>query len=248
MKFIWNFHLSVSYFSSCLFLRHELSRPLMLFACGNCGHLKGKWDNHPWCISCSICSRSASCSICSLWSEEIWKLAEKRRLYSTIRSVMTQRRKNKKNKKMILSDLSDTTSVDGSTAPHGCQGQDPSGWQPFGWWFIPGAVHQSPVKQSRQPVTSHPVTSQPVTSHPVTPVTGQPITPVIGHPVTSNQSPVNQSPINQAPVIQALVNQAPVTGHLPLSINRQSLGYMHPVIILTLHQLAIMVLQIVSAD
>ena len=92
----------------------------MHFACGNCGHLKAKWDNHPSCISCTVCLRISPCSICSIWTKKVWDLAEKRRLYATRKSVMTQKRKqkkSKKNKKSTQSDLSDNGSIDGSTAP-----------------------------------------------------------------------------------------------------------------------------------
>ena len=46
---------------------------------GSCGHLKGSYDNHPSCITCTSCSRYSSCHICSLWDDNIWQLFASRR-------------------------------------------------------------------------------------------------------------------------------------------------------------------------
>ena len=46
---------------------------------GCCGHVKGSYDNHPTCITCTSCSRYASCHICSLWDDSIWQLFASRR-------------------------------------------------------------------------------------------------------------------------------------------------------------------------
>ena len=127
-------------------------RQLMHFVRGNCGHLKAKWDNHPSCLSCTACTRISPCSICSFWTDKVWNLAKKRRLHATRKSVMTQRRKQKKSKKTkkSQSDLSDSGTFDGSTAP-------PS-------YTARGGTHQggSPGDLESDWALSPPVTSQPV--------------------------------------------------------------------------------------
>ena len=164
----------------------------MHFACGNCGHLKAKWDTHLSCLTCNSCTRISPCYICSSWTEKVWNLAERRRLHATRKSVMTQKRKQKKSKKSkkSQSDMSDNGTVDGSTAPHSFTAR--------------GRTHQggslADLESDRAlspPVTSQPVTSQTVTSHPVTgqlisvhPVASQPVT---SQPVTSHQSTRHQS-------------------------------------------------------
>ena len=166
----------------------------MHFARGNCGHLKAKWDTHLSCLTCNSCTRISPCYICSSWTEKVWNLAERRRLHATRKSVMTQKRKQKKSKKS-QSDMSDNGTVDGSTVPHSFTAR--------------GRTHQdgslADLESDRAlspPVTSQPVTSQPVTSHPVTgqlisvhPVTGHPVAsqPVTSQPVTSHQSTRHQS-------------------------------------------------------
>ena len=92
----------------------------MHFPCGNCGHLKAKWDTHLSCLTCNSCTCISPCYICSSWTEKVWNLAERRRLHATRKSVMTQKRKQKKSKKSkkSQSDMSDNATVDGSTAPH----------------------------------------------------------------------------------------------------------------------------------
>ena len=213
--------------SSCVFPTANAK-----FARGNCGHLKAKWDNHPSCITCSIYTRSSPCSICSLWSDEIWKLAEKRRLLFTRRSVMTQRRKDKKNKKRILSDPSDTTSLDGSTAPHGCtaRGRTHQGGSPLdddSSWALSPPTGQPVTGQpgTVQPVTGHPVNGQPVISHPVTPVTGQPltsqpVTPVTSHPATGQ--PVTSQPVTCQPGTSQPGTAQPVTIQHAFTLDYQS--------------------------
>ena len=202
----------------------------MHFARGNCSHLKAKWDNHPSCLSCTSCLRSSPCSFCSVWSDKVWNLAEKRRLYSTRRLVMKQRRKQKKNRKRIQSDLSDTGSPDGSTAPLSFtargrthQGGSP-GYQVFDWTISPPVtgqpvtVIQSPVNQSlvnqahQLPVTGHPVTGQPVTSQP-------------HHWSTSHKSTRHQSTRHQSFTLdyQSPVNISPVT-HRSLYLNTYALS------------------------
>ena len=82
--------------------------------------------------------------------------------------------------------MSDSVTVDGSTAPHSytARGRTHQGGSPADlesdWALSP-------------PVTGHPVTGQPVTSHPVT---GQLIT---GHPVTGQ--PVTSQPGSSQPGI-----------------------------------------------
>ena len=152
----------------------------MHFIRGNCGHLKAKCDNYPSCLSFTACLRSSPCYFCSVWSDKVWNLAEKNRLCSTRRLVMTQRRKQKKNKKRIQSDLSDTGSHDGSTALHS--------------YTARGRTHQgsSPWDQISDQALSPPVTSQPV--------------PVVQSLV--DQSPVNLSLVSQSLVSQSPVNQS----------------------------------------
>ena len=191
----------------------------MHFAHGNCGHLKAKWDNHPSCISCTACQHISPCSICSIWTKKVWDLAEKRRLYATRKSVMTQKRKqekSKKNKISTQSDKSDNGSIDGSTTPlsYTARGRTHQGGSPgdleSDWALSP-------------PVTSHPVTGHTVTSHLVIgqPVTGQPVTgqQITGHPVTTHpitcqlvySHPVTGQPVTSQPVTGQLVYGQPVT-------------------------------------
>ena len=112
-------------------------------------------------------------------------------LHATRKSVMTQKRRQKKSKKTkkSQSDLSDSGTFDGSTAPPSYTAQGGS----------PGDLESD--RALSPPVTGHPVTGQPVTGQPVTgqPVTGQPVTgqqitgqPVTGHPVTGQ--PVTSQP------------------------------------------------------
>ena len=129
----------------------------MHFARGNCGHLKAKWDTHLSCLTCNSCTRISPCYICSSWTEKVWNLLERRRLHATRKSVMTQKRKQKKSKKS-QSDMSDNGTVDGSTAPHSFTAR--------------GRTHQGGSLTDLEsdwalspPVTSHQSTSHQSTSH-----------------------------------------------------------------------------------
>ena len=121
-----------------------------------------------------LCSRISTCYICSQWSDNVWILAEKRRTHATRRSIMTKKR-DSKTKKRNVPDLSDTISIDGSTAPHGftARGRTHLGGQPYGIVF-----------QQGNKSTSHRSTSHRSTSHPVV---GQPA-PVNKAPVTGHRS------------------------------------------------------------
>ena len=182
----------------------------MHLARGNCGHLKAKWDNHPSCLSCTSCTCISPCSICSSWTDKVWNLAEKRRLYATRKSVMTQRRKQKKSKKTkkSQSDLSDSGTFDGSTAPQSytARGRTHQGGSP-------GDLVRPGIKSISHQSTGHPVTGQPVTSQPVTsqPVTGQLIT---GHSLIAHRvagQPVISQPGTDHPVTSHPVTSQPVT-------------------------------------
>ena len=50
---------------------------------GSCGHVKGAWDSHKSCISCTKCSRDNPCETCSYWPTESWIKASKRRTYAS---------------------------------------------------------------------------------------------------------------------------------------------------------------------
>ena len=181
----------------------------MHFARGNCGHLKAKWDNHPSCIT--ACLHVSPCAICSIWTKKVWNLAEKRRLYATRKSVMTQKRRQKKSKKSQL-DLSDIGSFDGSTAPLS--------------YTARGRTHQDggqgDLESDRAlnpPATSHPVpVNQSLGNQPLvnqSPVSQPRVNQSLGNKSLVIQSPVNESLVNQSPVIQSpvsqsLVNQSPV--------------------------------------
>ena len=53
--------------------------------------------------------------MCNTWSEETWILADKPRMYTARKSVITRKRQNKKKRLVVTSDLSDDNTVDGST-------------------------------------------------------------------------------------------------------------------------------------
>ena len=142
----------------------------MHYSCGDCGHIKARWDNHYSCLSCTSCSRFSTCYICSQWSDDIWILAEERRLHATRRSVMTNRRQNKK-KNRNVSDLFDTISLDGSTTQHGFTAR--------------GRTH---LGGSQMETNSNQAISPPVTGH----------TPVNQSPVIYSQ--IIQAPVNQSSV------------------------------------------------
>ena len=168
----------------------------MHFARGNCGHLKAKWDTHLSCLTCNSCTRISPCYICSSWTEKVWNLAERRRLHATRKSVMTQKRKQKKSKKS-QSDMSDNGTVDGSTAPHSFTAR--------------GRTHQggslADLESDRAlspPVTSHQSTSHQSSSHWATYLRSSShrssSCQSTSHQSTSHQSTSHQSPVNQAPV------------------------------------------------
>ena len=50
--------------------------------CGSCGHVKGEWDSHHSCISCTGCSPSSKCSFCQEWSSATWHKAMNRTFQS----------------------------------------------------------------------------------------------------------------------------------------------------------------------
>ena len=83
-----------------------------------------RWDNRHNCLKCSSCSRLSTCSTCSTRSEETWILADKRRTYIAGKSVMTRKRQNKKKRLAVTSDLSDDSTIDGSTTPQGYTARD----------------------------------------------------------------------------------------------------------------------------
>ena len=171
----------------------------MHFARGNCGHLKAKWDTHLSCLTCNSCTRISPCYICSSWTEKVWNLAERRRLHATRKSVMTQKRKQKKSKKS-QSDMSDNGTVDGSTAPHSFTAR--------------GRTHQdgsladlesdralSPLVTS-QPVTSHQSTSHQSSSHWATYLRSS------SHRSSSRQSTSHQSTSHQSTSHQSTRHQS----------------------------------------
>ena len=65
-----------------------------------------------------FCFRLSTCSICSLWSESVWALADESRIHSKRKSVMTKKRHNRK-KQIVVSDAPEDNSVDGSTTLQG---------------------------------------------------------------------------------------------------------------------------------
>ena len=179
----------------------------MNIACSKCGHLKAKWDNHSSCISCTACLCDSPCSICSIWTKSVWNLAENRRLYSTRKWVMTQKRRQKKSKKTkkSQSDLSDNGSFDGSAAPlrYTARGRTHQGGSP-------GDLESD--RALSPPVTGHPVTSQPITSQPST---SQPITsqPSAHHRSTGHRATNHGQSVTGHPVTGQLITSQPLTGH-----------------------------------
>ena len=130
-----------------------------------------------------------------------------KRVHAT-RSVMTNRRHNKKTRRNV-SDLSDTTSLDWSTTPHGSTAR---GRTHLGGSQLEANSYQAispPV--TGQPVTGHLVTGQPVTSHLVIskPVTGQDFT---SHPVNGQSG-------NSQPSTGQLL---PGTSHRSLNLDYQA--------------------------
>ena len=50
---------------------------------GLCGHVKGEWDSHRSCMSCTGCSPSGKCSFCQGWSSATWRKAMNRRTFQS---------------------------------------------------------------------------------------------------------------------------------------------------------------------
>ena len=166
----------------------------MHFARGNCGHLKAKWDTHLSCLTCNSCTHISPCYICSSWTEKVWNLAERRRLHATRKSVMTQKRKQKKSKKS-QSDMSDNGTVDGSTAPHSFTAR--------------GRTHQggslADLESDRAlspPVTSHRSSSHRSTSH-QSPSHGATYLRSSSHRSSSRRSTSHQSTRHQSTRLQS---------------------------------------------
>ena len=51
----------------CLSCFSVLFRFIMPQLRGSCGHVKGEWDPHRSCMSCTGCSPSCKCSFCQEW-------------------------------------------------------------------------------------------------------------------------------------------------------------------------------------
>ena len=130
---------------------------------GVCGLIKSHWDNHLQCINCSHCSRESTCFTCSLRSDSIWDLAERRRTYALRKLVMSKKRK----RSQALSDSSAEERNHGNTTPHGPaargkthKGGISKGWCPFGSTSPPStgqvATGQSPNEQ--EDITDRPPT------------------------------------------------------------------------------------------
>ena len=47
------------------------------------GHVKGEWDSHRSCMSCTGCSPSGKCSFCQGWSSATWGKAMNRRTFQS---------------------------------------------------------------------------------------------------------------------------------------------------------------------
>ena len=216
----------------------------MMIVRDNCGHIKAQWDNHDECLKCSSCSRESTCSTCISWSNKIWKLADKRRTYSSRKWVM----KKKHNKKQqVLSDSSDENLVDRITTPHG-----PSAWgrthpggnfkgtsstqrsvSPLALVNRPLVIHPQDKKTSLvtgQPVTSQPVISQINTSHSIT--SHRSLDLDFQTPGRSQYSLVNQSLVSLPPVTdyqfvyQTSVGDTHTIG-MEFTTNKSNLGSEH---------------------
>ena len=116
---------------------------------GECGHIKSWLDNHDRCISCSSCCRESTFSTCISWTNKIWKLAEKRRIYSSRKWVMAR----KMNKEQVSSESSDEDVQDGTTTPQGTAargrthpGGNFKGTCTQGSTSPPATGHWSPIK------------------------------------------------------------------------------------------------------
>ena len=116
-----------------------------------------------------------------------------------------------------MSEPSDTSSLDGSSAPHGSTAR--------GRTHLGGSQLESDSYQAiiSPPVTGQDFTGQPVTGHPVTgqPITSQDFTshPVTSQPVTSQ--PGTSQPATSQPVTGQLL---PGTSHRSLNLDYQSPG------------------------
>ena len=215
----------------------------MHFARGSCGHLKAKWNNHSACMSCTSCLRSSQCSFCSVRSDKVWNLAEKRRLYSTRRSVMMQRRKWKKNMKRIQT-KSDTGSPDGSTASPPLiallLGAGPISGSP-------GDIVSDPAVSTSHRSTSHRSTSHRSSSHRST-----------SHLSTSHRSSSHQLTSHRSSIHQSTSQPGtcqPGTNHWSFTPDYQSPISISPIthwsLYLNTHmllQLAVMFQMVVTAD
>ena len=50
---------------------------------GSCGHVKGEWDSHLSCMSCTGCLPSGKCSFCQEWSSATWGKAMNGRTFQS---------------------------------------------------------------------------------------------------------------------------------------------------------------------
>ena len=154
---------------------------------------------------------------------------EKRRLYSTRKWVMTQKRRQKKSKKTIKSqsELSDNGTLDGSTAPlsYTAWGRTHQGGSPGDLESdraLSPSVTSNPVtgqQSTGQPITGQLVTDQPITSQQSTGqlITGQPVS---GQPVSGQQ-------VTGQPVTGQQITSHPVTSHLHMTFKLNLLLVFH---------------------
>ena len=203
-----------------------LSMPIV---CGICGHIKAWWDNHPNCLSCSSCSRLSTCSTCNLWSEKIWDLADKKRLYSARKSTMRKKKQTKK-RSCLFRRVWRQLFLDGGTTPHGftAGGKIHRGGNYMGAGgtqsmstrhCLPVTRHQAPVSFTRHWSTRHLATYHRSTRHGL-PGTSQPGT---GQIITGQ--PGTWQPGTSQPVTSHLI---PVTRHWLSSSDYQTPGILSP--------------------
>ena len=165
---------------------------LMKIIGSSCGHIKAWWDNHIKCLRCSSCSRLSTYSTCSNWSQKSWRLADKRRTYSSRKWLM--KKKNKKKKQPIVaSDLSMDNSVDRTATWQGNMAR--------------GRVHPDGIFSGTSSIQKS--LSPSVASH-LRPVSPSPVIQSLVNQSLVKKSPVNQSLVNQSPVIQSPVMKSPV--------------------------------------
>ncbi len=50
---------------------------------GRCGHKKGCYDNHDYCLRCAGCTTINRCGVCSEWNSETWDRAQRVRTYAS---------------------------------------------------------------------------------------------------------------------------------------------------------------------